>query len=343
MDDLQLLRGMRNEVGSAPQATLARGREKVMAKVTQPSPLEGKSAKAAQGAIGSIRIRRRILLVTAAAALAGALVGSDVLNLGGAAPVTAHAVDLLNHAADSTLTMSDPPVGEGQYLKLDMTESTTINSEGGLAWSARSTSQLFVPHDRNGEWVMNVGPLEPSEYYGTTTKEKVHEYYAALGLPTPAEPGRQMRGSAGQFLFSENSLSFGNLSPQEAATIPKEPTALCERIKTEIHGTDDSAWSFIAEQLASGVVPAEWRAALYRAAGAIPGATVVEQQATLDGRTGTAIGRTENGVRTDVILDPESGLFIGMRVVNETGNSTIPAGTTTAWTAVKTSITNDAP
>ena len=33
MDDLQLLRGMRSDVGSAPQATLDRGREKVMAKI----------------------------------------------------------------------------------------------------------------------------------------------------------------------------------------------------------------------------------------------------------------------------------------------------------------------
>ncbi|MFK0038486.1 hypothetical protein ACIQTW_01435 [Paenarthrobacter sp. NPDC090517] len=47
-------------------------------------------------------------------------------------------------------------------------------------------------------------------------------------------------------------------------------------------------------------------------------------------------------MRTDVILDPESGLFIGMRTVNETGNATVPAGTMTARTAVKTSITNDA-
>ncbi|MDR6685775.1 RNA polymerase sigma-70 factor (ECF subfamily) [Arthrobacter sp. 1088] len=283
-------------------------------------------------------IRRTILVSGAAAVLAGGLVASDVIHFGGnTIPSTAHAAELLNRAADSVIATTDPAVGPGQYLRLDTAESTINASENGLMWTARSDNQLFVPYDRNGEWVLNLGPLEPAEYFGAATEEKVENYYRSKGLQSP-EPGRQLRGLGGTVVFSANSVTFGNLSPTEEATIPREPAALVDWIKAEIKGTDASVWSFIAGQLATGVVPAEWRAALYRAAALVPGAIVTEQQITLDGRSGTAVGRTEDGVRTDVIFDPASGLFIGMRAVNETGNSIVPAGTTTAWTSVRTSV-----
>lgn len=291
-------------------------------------------------------VRRTLLVSAAAAVLAGVLVVSDVLNLAGnTVPSTAQAAELLNRAAEGTLATSDPVVGPGQYLKLDIAESVAMNAESqgsSIAWISHSDSQLFVPHDRSGEWVLNIGSLAPTEYLGIATKEKVQDYYADRGLQVP-EPGYQRRGLGGKILFGENTMSFGKLSPAEEATIPREPAALIDWIRTEIKGTDDSVWSFIADQLVSGVVPAKWRAVLYRAAAMIPGATVIEQQATLDGRTGTAVGRTADGVRTDIIFDSKSGLLIGTRGVNETGNSVVPAGTTTVWTSVRTSIADSAP
>ncbi|MEC3853412.1 CU044_5270 family protein [Paenarthrobacter ureafaciens] len=295
-------------------------------------------AEAQHPAKPKLTIRRTILVSAAAAVLAGALLASDVMDLGGnTIPATASAAELLNRAAESTIATSDPAVGPGQYLKLDLNESTVVGAESGLTWRGRSASQLFVPYDREGEWVLNIGPFEPAEYFGAATKKSVEDYYTAQGLQSP-EPGRQVRGLGGKFLFVGNSVSFANLSLAEETTIPQEPAALVDWIKAEIKGTDNSVWSFIASQLATGVVPAEWKAALYRAAALIPGATVMEKQTTLDGRSGTAVGRTEDGVRTDLIFDPASGLFIGMRSVNETGNSIIPAGTTTAWTSVQTSV-----
>ena len=50
----------------------------------------------------------------------------------------------------------------------------------------------------------------------------------------------------------------------------------------------------------------------------IPGVTVTEGQANLDGRTGVAIGRLEEGpakTRQELIIDPETGLLIGERSV----------------------------
>jgi hypothetical protein len=291
-------------------------------------------------------VRRTLLLSAAAAVLAGALVASDALNLGrGQAPAIAQAAEVLNRAADSAIRTADPVVRPGQYLKLDITESIIMAPESAgpdFRWNEREANQLYVPYDRSGEWVLNLGPYEPVEYFGAATKEKVRDYYATQPLQGP-EPGRQIRGLAGKFL-SGQTTSFGNLTPEEEATIPQDPAALLAWIKAETKGTDDGTWGFIADQLKSGVVPAKWRAALYRAAALVPGATISEQQATLDGRAGTAVGRTDqDGIRTDLIFDPESGLFIGQRVINEKGFGPIPAGTKTGWTSVKTSVASSVP
>jgi hypothetical protein len=49
------------------------------------------------------------------------------------------------------------------------------------------------------------------------------------------------------------------------------------------------AFVTIADGLRTGVVPADLRAALYKAAALIPGVTVGDRQATVDGRTGSPL------------------------------------------------------
>jgi hypothetical protein len=65
----------------------------------------------------------------------------------------------------------------------------------------------------------------------------------------------------------------------------------------------------IAAALGTGVVPADLRAALYKAAALIPGATVVYRQANLDGKAGTAIGieRPDRETRWTSLLIQQPG------------------------------------
>ena len=81
------------------------------------------------------------------------------------------------------------------------------------------------------------------------------------------------------------------------------------------------------------------------AAALVPGVTVVDRQANLDAKEGTAIGteRPDRETRTDIIIDPATGLLIGERVVTLTAGKTFPAGTATAWTSVRTSVVDSAP
>ena len=59
------------------------------------------------------------------------------------------------------------------------------------------------------------------------------------------------------------------------------------------------------------------RAALYKAAALIPGVSVTDDQAALDGQSRVAIGRVEGAlnVRQDITIDPTTGQLIGEREV----------------------------
>lgn len=92
---------------------------------------------------------------------------------------------------------------------------------------------------------------------------------------------------------------------------------------------ESEAFVTIADGPRTGVVPADLRAALYKAAALIPGVTVGDRQAKVDGKTGIAIGiPSPDGVaRTDIIIDPTSGLMIGEQDVLLGGLSRLPSAT----------------
>jgi RNA polymerase sigma-70 factor (ECF subfamily) len=102
----------------------------------------------------------------------------------------------------------------------------------------------------------------------------------------------------------------------------------------------------IADTLRTGVVPAELRAALYKAVAGIPGVTITDNAVTLDGHTGIAFGREEkNGIRQEIIIDPHTGMLVGEREVllRDGLLPGVPAGESMGWTTVTTSVVDSAP
>ena len=84
------------------------------------------------------------------------------------------------------------------------------------------------------------------------------------------------------------------------------------------------------EQLLAG----DLRAALYRTLALLPGITVTERTATLDGRTGTAFGITAAGTTQDIVIAPATGDFIGERTRTVEKMDGMPAGTVIDSTSV---------
>ncbi|MFE4837564.1 CU044_5270 family protein [Arthrobacter sp. NPDC056691] len=351
MDDLQLLREMRSDVGSAPPATLARGREKLMAKIGQSSTAEETRPKATDT---PIRFRRRFLFASAAAALiVGGIVVADVVRPG-APGATAEAAEVLNNAAAVSLHASDAVVGAGQYLKIETKEltgggaQTTDGRE--VNWQETTGGKVYIPANREGEWVWNREPRVPLESSTDEAKALAAEMAERDSHRPAGQPSSVgiVRAPGGAFYGNEPAAIIGT-PLKDAGNLPKDPRALLDLVYERTKGAgktpDSEAFVTIADGLRTGAVPAELRAALYKAAALIPGVTLSDRQATVDGRTGTAIGipSPDGAARTDIIIDPASGLVIGEQSVLLKDYPGSPAGTVTSWSSVRTSVVNSAP
>lgn len=354
MDDLQLLREMRSDVGSAPAATLARGREKVMARVAPASTAAATTDRPAKGAVRPIRFRRRVLFASAAAALlVGGIVVADVVRPIGPG-ATAEAAEYLNSAAAATIQSSELVVKPGQYLKVEtesVYSSSVLRADGtSVSWLDSTGGQVYVPADMSGEWVWNREPRVPTTFFSEEAKAEAQQQEASMN--NESSPGPQLegilRGKAGDFYNSPQHI-MGTPLLEAIKTLPREPRQLLDLIyeKTRNQGPspESEALSTIASSLRTGVLPADLRAAMYKAAALIPGVVVADKQATLDGRQGVALGVYWAGgkFREDIIVDPVTGLMIGERTVYLVAEGGIPANTATSWTAVKTSVVDAAP
>jgi hypothetical protein len=100
------------------------------------------------------------------------------------------------------------------------------------------------------------------------------------------------------------------------------------------HDTDyltyKTAVSFAAR--ADTLLTPAGRTALYQAIALLPGIERTPGQVDLAGRAGVAVGRTAEGVRYEIILDPVTSRVLGTRMV-AVALPGVPAGTVLAWSA----------
>ena len=122
------------------------------------------------------------------------------------------------------------------------------------------------------------------------------------------------------------------------AGLPRDPERLFDRLRndTDGHGRDpdQEVLVYAADALRSGLLPADLRAAIYRALTRLPSLKITERAATLDGRTGTALGVTAAGQRQEIVIDPETGVFIGERERLSEEMEGVRAGTMTGSSTV---------
>jgi hypothetical protein len=336
---------MRSDVGSAPTATLTRGRAKLMTRINSASTSGASTAMQGKGTVSPLRVRRRILLASAAAALlVGGIVVADVVRPMGPG-ATAEAAEVLNNAATGTIQTADPVVNPGQYLRVQSTNlwgSAAVGENGDeYQWLDTEKQTMYVPANRDDEWVWERSGRIPTTFFDDASKQYVER------TQPDAPPAYVLRGPKGAFYGPGSESTFPSSGYLDS--LPRDPRALLDDIYQKSSGkgqsVDGEALVFIADLLRSGVVPGEVRAALYKAAALIPGVTVADEQATLDGRKGIAIGRVENfsHFRQDIIIDPLNGLPIGERQVLTEPRGTMPAGTAISWTTVETTVSDTAP
>jgi hypothetical protein len=340
MNELTLLQAMRDKTPVATDAAVEEGRRKLLHRV-DPSATVAKPARRR-------RTAKRVGFVSlATAAIVAALVAGDVLGpTGWRGAATAQAAQVLNEAAQTTIKTADPVVNPGQYLKIQSSNlwgSFSVDENGKeFQWLDTENMTMYIPANRNEEWVWERSGRIPTVFFDEASRE----YEKTLQYDSPK--GYVLRGPNGAFYGSAPDQS-GFPSPEYLASFPRDPHMLLNNIFKKTIGQgqsiDGEAVVFIADLLRTGMVPADLRAALYKAAALIPGVTVTDDQATLNGRKGIAIGRVEevSHTRQDIIIDPQTGLLIGERQVLTQAQGVMPAGTAITLTTIETSVTDAAP
>lgn len=345
MDELTLLRRTRSEA-ALPAEVMDRGRARLFEHIAKPDAAHGEASSQPRR-----RLARRAVVggafAAGAIALTLGLVITDVVGLagwrGGAEPAAAA---VLEQAGAAAIRSVDPVLAPGQYLRITTRAvSTTDGNVGDLVASYQTLMEdtLYRPADLSDEWVRQRAPGAVYRTFGADS-ERVAAAWSQAGADARGRTSTIERAAAGAFYGAPSLVGEDALNG-----LPRDPYRLLNHIYRVTLGTgpspDTEALVFIADRLRSGVVPAELRAAMYEAAALIPGVEFVDGQVTLDGRVGVAIGRDEDvwGARMEIIIDPETGEFIGERTVSLRDQDGIPAGTTLEWTAVTTQVVASAP
>ncbi|MDQ1130727.1 CU044_5270 family protein [Microbacterium sp. SORGH_AS_0888] len=348
MDELSLLQRIRTDAPEPSADALRRARAALLERAeaesdaTRPVPRPKHRHRARWLGLGA--------LGTAAAALTVTLVATNVLGVAGwRGGADAAAAAVLDKAALAAITSADPVLRPGQYLKIDTTavyryvgfrSDTDVDGQPVIAYLTIERNQLYVPADRSLDWVWVRGNTEPYETFSPEAAEVAQKRY---------EQSIAEFGTGPDILRAPGGAFYGNSSRPDYAALPRDPQQLLNHIYDTTRGAgrspDGEALVWIADILRSGTVPADLRAALYRAAAGIPGVEITEQTANLDGRTGVAIGRVEtvDDTRQDIIIDPSTGALIGERQVALGDTFGLPEGTPTGFTAVTTSVVDSAP
>ncbi|ARC56960.1 hypothetical protein AS850_07695 [Frondihabitans sp. 762G35] len=306
-------------------------RRSVLSRIAEAEPAVD-TAAAVRPAARSGR-RRLGLLGVGVVAIAGVLVVSNLAGAGGRQQSAV--AEVLHRSALAAVATSDPVVPPGRFLRVTTT-AVTSKTSGDVSYLARAQDDLFVPADRSQDWVWVRGASTPFRTFGPASA-------AAAAEASPGE-AELLRAPAGGF-YSRPSDS----SEAAFAKLPRDPRALLadihERTVGQGNSVDEAAFGFIADELTDGLAPADLRAALYEAAALIPGVTIEDGHATLDGSTGVAIGRTdpEGNTRDELIVDPDTGALVGQREVLLRAEVGLPAGTVIGWTSKTTSVVASAP
>ncbi|ALG05928.1 CU044_5270 family protein [Kibdelosporangium phytohabitans] len=265
---------------------------------------------------------------------------------------TAAAGELLTRAADK-IGASDPVVGPGQYLYI---EEHDWGGMGALHPSDPAKGWFYLDERFNEKWV----PADRTQEWLWRKRETGNRKWIVGGPnqvpPMPGSPMPDRRARCGDFIIRQSEKpcegpgSWYRPTPEFLASLPTDPRQLHDLIRKEVSSRShppEMAAEFtmtgmlqqVLDLAKPGVAPADIRANLYRALALTPGLVISDRDAVnLDGRKGVALGLEAEGVRWEMIVDPETGQYIGSRQTQLEANSQrVPVGTVTS-TAVRIGV-----
>jgi hypothetical protein len=340
---------LHREARQAP-AALTGARNKLMAALDEEGAAHADQAPAPR--------RRRWLVIPVAAAAAAAMiaVGFQVTRspvpegpaLGTSTPdvTLLSATEVLTRAADLTIGAAEQPLGPNQYRYIYehvwTTRGVRSGENSGYTFLWEQQVERWIPADPHGVWRETRKMLDTSKLLGASPDAKVvsptvmdtdqGEWQAPCGRFFPKAKPVTVCGSPDDW----NSTEF-------YAKLPRDPDRLYATLVAlnRMRGsTPQGMFHYGIQLLGTGLMPADLRAAWYRAMARIPGIKVIDNQANLDGRTGIALGLGDEHEQRQLIIDPATGAFIGERTVagQQPNQPWIKPGTEIGASAIRTEV-----
>jgi hypothetical protein len=236
----------------------------------------------------------------------------------------------------------DEPLGPGQYRYI-ATHAWWMVSMNEFSYLAENLLETWVPADEKQPWLLRREVTGERKWVVGTEAEA-----RAEGYPVDEDTGSdgEQRASCGDFNAEgegrEPCSTEGSWQTPNAAflaSLPRDPDQLYDRLHDDVGDRGEPhIVTYVADVLRSGLVPADLRAALYRALGKVPGLQITEEIANLDDQKGMAFGIDDGGQRHDVIIDPATGQFIGERQVSTEDFEYLPKGVVMGYTSVTTTV-----
>ncbi|WP_062207707.1 CU044_5270 family protein [Streptomyces sp. NBRC 109706] len=264
------------------------------------------------------RPRRRLALIGVPVAMAVAA-GAVVIGLrGGEEEPTAEATELEQTISQIVLAANAAELQAPEPGQFIYTHSQIQYVEAQLDLEANETTVELSPPRSREVWLSLDGQqgwlIEPD----------------APGMEDEPE-GTELNDALGDSL---DDPSYDFLS-----TLPTDPAALLELIYEDGSGEGDSAeeraFSTIGVLLRENLLPPGLSAALYEAAGQIPGVMVVDDATDATGNDGIAVALESEtyAERIEWVFDQETYAYLGERIVALEGNDFEP-GTLLGWTGI---------
>ncbi|OQO93774.1 hypothetical protein B1813_04390 [Saccharomonospora piscinae] len=272
---------------------------------------------------------------------AGATV-TQILPSGDGVGVSAAAT--LERASGSAAGLATTP-GRYRYVETHAWWITTTEVDGArFAWRSEHLRETWVPHRQTDEWWHRRDVTGEREWVLGS-----EEQARAAGVEfTPGEVDEgEWRVPCGDWFAEQPCTRPGgwhNPTPEWQAGLPRDPGALLDRLRRDAPDNtrgDVELLVLAAQALRSGLLTEEVRSALYAALASLPGLEVTAERANVDGRVGTALGMDDGTVLEEIIIDPDTGRFLGDRQV-ASGGSDLPEGTVLSYTAVSVSVVDAA-
>jgi hypothetical protein len=259
--------------------------------------------------------------------------------------------------SDPAIAVSDQPMAPHQYRYVE-THAWWLGTFGPHQHLTEHRLRQWVPARPEREWVLE-RELTGAQTWLTGSAEEaradgfdLHDIApigvfrapygdfdagpdAELGVDLDTElcprPRRPRRGS-----WQSPTLEFLD-------RLPRDPNALLERLREDNPGSWFGPFAAAVTALRPALVPAELRAAFFRAVAALPGVRVGEKTVNVDGDTCVAIIHDAGRTRTELLLDPTDGQFAGERdTLLSDSRIGLPAGTVISTTAVRTAVVDAA-